>query len=317
MTTVKMTTAEDQTTGLSAALAEGAEAEFMYGYETGAPAGAREYLGAAATRIGGGVALSMRNDVTRYWSKALGFGFTEPVTRELLEEVFAFYRANGDSGAVLQIAPPALPEDWAQLCADYGLQPGNKIQKLACPIDAFRPGRTDLRIEPVDADSVAEWASLVLETFGMPEPGLAEMLIAGLDNPAFTPLAAWDSGQMVAAANLCVHGPIGSLNTGATRPSHRGRGAQSGLLAARAELARQAGCRWLVGETAETGTSLNNMRRSGLEIIYTRQNWKWSAGTQEGHVSRAGVRTTGRRRSPCSRPGRRAGPRGRSAAGRR
>jgi GNAT superfamily N-acetyltransferase len=125
---------------------------------------------------------------------------------------------------------------------------------------------------------VTEWAALVLEIFGMQSVPLAEMLIAGLDNPAFTPVAAWDGDEMVAAANLCVHGPIGSLNTGATKPSHRGRGAQSGLLAARAELARAAGCRWLVGETAETGTSLNNMRRSGLEILYTRQNWKWSAG---------------------------------------
>jgi GNAT superfamily N-acetyltransferase len=279
---VDITVAEDQLTSLPAALAEGAEAEFMFVYETGAPAGAREQLGAAATRLGGGVVLSMRDDVTRYWSKALGFGFTEPVTRELLAEVFAFYRANGDSGAVLQLAPPVLPPDWDELCAEFGLEAGNRIQKLACPIDAFQPGRTDLRIDRVDADSVAEWAALVLEIFGMPAAGLAEMLIAGLENPAFTPVAAWDGDEMVAAANLCVHGPIGSLNTGATKPSHRGRGAQSGLLAARAELARQAGCRWLVGETAETGTSLNNMRRSGLKILYTRQNWKWSAGQQSG-----------------------------------
>jgi hypothetical protein len=45
-------------------LAETAEAEFMYQYETMASSPTQAALGVAAARIGGGVALSMRNDVT-------------------------------------------------------------------------------------------------------------------------------------------------------------------------------------------------------------------------------------------------------------
>ena len=62
-------------------------------------------LGIATLRISGGVALSMRHDVTGYWSKALGFGFEEPVTEELIGRVLAFYRAERTPGAVIQIAP--------------------------------------------------------------------------------------------------------------------------------------------------------------------------------------------------------------------
>jgi hypothetical protein len=43
------------------------------------PARTRASLGIEAARIGGGAALSMRNDPTELWSRALGFGFQERV----------------------------------------------------------------------------------------------------------------------------------------------------------------------------------------------------------------------------------------------
>jgi hypothetical protein len=74
------------------ALTEAADAEFMYQYEATAAPPTKTALGIATTRIGGGVALSMRNDITGYWSKALGFGFTELVASELIGQVVEFYR---------------------------------------------------------------------------------------------------------------------------------------------------------------------------------------------------------------------------------
>src|SRR5262245_31552661 len=93
-------------------LAETAEAEFMYQYQAMAPSPTQTALGVAAARIGGGVTLSMRHDVTGYWSKALGFGFTEPITGPLIDQVIDFYRAEHSPGAVIQIAPVALPAEW-------------------------------------------------------------------------------------------------------------------------------------------------------------------------------------------------------------
>jgi hypothetical protein len=178
---------------------------------------------------------------------------------------------------VIQIAPPALPSDWADLCAVFGLKPGSRIQKLACRIDDFQPGQTQLRVAEVDPVSIQGWASVILDTFGFPRELFSEMLTASLTHPSFQPFAAWDGEEIVAGANLFIDGQVGSLNTGATGSGHRGRGAQSGLLAMRAKAAAEAGCQWLVAETGETGTSLNNIRRSGLKILYTRQNWNWEA----------------------------------------
>ncbi|MER7891253.1 hypothetical protein ABTX15_15650 [Micromonospora sp. NPDC094482] len=270
---------------LTPALAEAAEAEFMYAYETGAPSVARERLGMAADRIGGGVVLSMRNDPVSYWSKALGFGFTEPVTRELVERIVAFYRAEGTPEAVIQIAPSALPPEWDDTRAAYGIEPTTSWVKLAAPIEQVRPGTgTRLRVGPVGEHDAAEWAQVLLRGFGMPTEGLAEMLTASVAHPQFHPYGVWDGPDLVAGANLFVHGPVGSLNSGATLPSHRKLGAQSALIAARAEAARAAGCRWLVAETGRpaegaTNQSLVNLERAGLRVRYVRQNWRWRAET--------------------------------------
>ncbi|OPX08718.1 GNAT family N-acetyltransferase [Mycobacterium sp. AT1] len=273
-------------------LAEAAEAEFMYRYESTASPATKRALGIATARIGGGVCLSVRHDVTGYWSKALGFGVTEPVTEELVEELVAFYLAEKATGAVIQIAPARLPEDWPEICRRHGLTPTSPWIKLVGAADDVQMSHaTDLSIRPVDAFDYPLWASTALRGFGMPTAGLSDMLAEALTHPGFRPFAAWDGDEMVAAANLFVHGPVGSLNATATLDTHRNRGAQSALIAARANEAANAGCRWLCAETGKPGDgevnpSLTNLVRSGLRPLYERQNWMWSPGdSTESHGS--------------------------------
>lgn len=81
--------------------AEGAEAEFMFAFESGAPDAVREQLGTTTVRLHSGVVLAMRNDPTGgYWNKALGSGVTEPVTDEVIGDVLDIYRENGSGIAV-------------------------------------------------------------------------------------------------------------------------------------------------------------------------------------------------------------------------
>ncbi|WP_142392673.1 GNAT family N-acetyltransferase [Mycobacterium sp. 3519A] len=262
-------------------LAEQAEAEFMYQYLAMASAETKARLGISTTRIGGGVAVSMRHDVTKYWSKALGFGITEPVSAELIDEIVDFYRGEQSSGAVIQIAPHAIPADWDEICARHGFTLRSSWFKLACDVNQFRPGTSELRVTPVSDSDAAQWASVTLQGFEMPEEQLLDMFVASAQHPNFRPYAAWDDDTMVAAANLYIHGAVGSFNADATLPSHRNRGAQSAMLAVRASEAASAGCRWLVAETGRpapgaTNPSLDNMLRSGLQPMYLRHNWAWT-----------------------------------------
>lgn len=127
----------------SPAATEGIEAEFLYQFEAGAPEAAASALGIVTARMHGGVVLSMRNDVTQFWSKALGFGFDEPVTTKVIGDVLDFYRDNGDSRAAIQIAPSALPSDWAEIVAEHGLLQGNRTAKHVGRIDALQLGRVN------------------------------------------------------------------------------------------------------------------------------------------------------------------------------
>ncbi|MEV4629267.1 GNAT family N-acetyltransferase [Micromonospora sp. NPDC049523] len=265
------------------ALAELAEAEVMFQFESGAPEDVRSALGMAQTRIGGGVALSMRHDPAGgYWNKALGFGFGEPVTAKTIAEVCDFYREQGRQQATIQIAPSRLPDDWDEICAAQGITPGSYWVQLTREVTDFPTVETTLRITEVDTSQAAQWASVLMRGFGMPEEGLAEMMAATVAHPDFRAYAAWDGDEMVAAANLFVHGEAGGISGASTLPTHRGRGAQSALLAARARGAAEAGCRWLTAQTGrpaegDHNASLENMRRLGFQINYDRRNWVWQA----------------------------------------
>jgi GNAT superfamily N-acetyltransferase len=241
---------------LSAAQTEAVEAEFMYQVEAGAPAHDQEVLGIATERLAGGVVLSARNDPTAYWSKALGFGFDEPVSGHLIDQILDVWRAEQNPLGVLQIAPEVIPDDWDEIRETRGLEPG-------------------VRITPVAKEDTERWAHAVLDGFGMPHEGISGMLMAMAAHPQFHPYAAWDGGTIVGGATLFVQGQIGELVAGAVLEQYRKRGAQTALIAARARKARELGCRWVVAETDE-GRS-GNMLRAGLKQLYVRQNHVWHA----------------------------------------
>jgi hypothetical protein len=155
---------------------------------------------------------------------------------------------------------------------------------LACPITEAAPQPSDLQAGPSAPNQIDEWIKVLLNGFGMPDE-LADMMTGRLDG-GLKPFAAWDGDEMVAAADLYVHRDVASLNATATLSTHRNRGAQTALIAARIKASAEAGCRWLVAETgvAEPGTSnpsLDNLKRAGLRPRYVRQNWVWR--TPGGH----------------------------------
>ncbi|WP_326567510.1 hypothetical protein VSH64_37625 [Amycolatopsis rhabdoformis] len=269
---------------------EDSEAESVYRLETGAPEAAREALGITATRLGGGVVLSVRNDPTHFWSKALGFGRTEPVTAELIAEVCAFYRAAGTRRATLALAPSVLPEDWADICAREGLTTSTSWAKLVAPVadvvaradDPARKQVNGIRIAPVEPRDAHRWASRMLGVFGMPEEHLVDVFVAATADPACYPYAGWLGDDLVGTGLLYRMGDIGQLFSGAVAEHARNRGGQTEFIAVRARLAAELGCRWLVAETgAETdgehNSSLHNLLNLGFEVAYERPNWTWRA----------------------------------------
>ncbi|MEV4759122.1 GNAT family N-acetyltransferase [Micromonospora sp. NPDC049559] len=270
----------EPTEKITTALVECVEVELNVAIVALLPAVVRERYGFAVRRVGGGASLAYREGNLH---KTLGLGLTEPVTEKLIADVIDWHREHGSTALRIQIAPDALPSDWDEICAVHGLTGGGWTVKLAGAVDAIQSRTTDLRIAPVTPAQAGQWASLITDVFGMPEP-FTMATAASVGQPAYRGYAAWDGDEMVAAASLFIHGEAAALNSDATEESHRGRGAQSALIAARAAAAAAVGCRWLVAETArpepgDSTPSLNNMIRLGLTPLYDRQDWVWQAAT--------------------------------------
>jgi hypothetical protein len=281
------------TADVSPAVLEQTEAESLADFEDSATAAAKTALGLRELRIGGGVVLAMPGDPTGFWSKAVGLGFTEPITLQLLEQVIGFYREQGMTSAALQIAPDALPPDWDGICGQLNISPGQELVKLAGDLGRISatiaaaggaaaylgPG---LRLTAVGTGQAREWGTLMWRVFEFPHEHQVEMPVGTVGRPGWQAFAVSSGDTMVAAANLRVSGGVGHLFGGTTLPEARGLGAQSALIAARAVAARAAGCDWLIGETAAEGpgtrnSSLHNMARAGLTVRYAKRNWMWQA----------------------------------------
>ncbi|MEV7735765.1 GNAT family N-acetyltransferase [Streptomyces sp. NPDC088921] len=241
-----------------------------------------------ATRMGDAVVLSMRDDPTRFWSKALGFGRSTPVTSDLVSEVCSFYRAERTPMAVLQIAPSLIPDDWSDVCAREGISGGSSWVKLVAETsqvvsaadDPERRQADGVRVGPVESHDSRQWASVMLRAFGMPEPHYVDMVESSVGKPDWHPHAVWMGTEIVGTGTMYTNGETAQLFGGAVLPHARNRGGQTELLIAGARAARQSGCLLLVAETGvevdgDHNPSLHNMLGLGFKVAYERRNWVW------------------------------------------
>jgi len=153
------------------------------------------------------------------------------------------------------------------------------------PWTRFVRGTEPLR-KPADA--------LAVEMVGEAErPAFGDACATGSDAPAY--FAGWvgqlverqgwhcfavrANGAIIATAALYATNGAGWLGFAATQEQHRGRGAQSALLAARVEHARTLGVTTLVTDTAAApgeppGPSHRNIVRAGFRLDSVRANWE-------------------------------------------
>jgi GNAT superfamily N-acetyltransferase len=146
-----------------------------------------------------------------------------------------------------------------------------KFKRGVEPVDA----RTNLEI--AEARASRDVDSILRTTWGVP-PDAARWLSALADHGDWHCFVAYDGELPVAGAMLYATDEAGWLGVASTVVEYRCRGAQSALLAARIERARELGLDLLVTETgvpAEDGpgASYRNIVRAGFEPAYVRPNY--------------------------------------------
>jgi GNAT superfamily N-acetyltransferase len=268
-------------------LAEQTEIGAYVDFATGAPPPVREALGIGSLRVGSVLALAIREDPSRFFNRAGGFGAGEPVTVDVLAQVREFYREQGLLQGAFMIAPPLLPPDWAATAAKLNLTKGSRYAKLGCDIETALSAADGvaaldprLRVGLVEPRQAHEWAAVMMTTYGFTMSDMADMATSCVGRPNWQQYAVREGEQIIAVGSIFINGECADMFGAATLPEGRGRGAQSALLTVRARAAQTAGCRWLVAETGAEGpgdhnTSLRNMLRAGFEPLYERVTWLW------------------------------------------
>lgn len=133
------------TTTVPFGLAEQTEIAAYTDFVTGAAAPLREALGIGSLHVGSALALAIREDPSRFFSRAGGFGAGEPITVDLVAQVCDFYRRQGVSQGAFMVAPPLQPPHWAATADELNLTPGNRLVKPGGTSRAHSPQRTASR----------------------------------------------------------------------------------------------------------------------------------------------------------------------------
>lgn len=198
-----------------------------------------------------------------------------------LEEIVEHYRERGVGRWMLQVAPEDGSTELSHALSEGGLVPlrgwakhAGLVSRIPRPVE---DPRFDLRVELIGRDRAHDWASVLAGEFGFPA-GSEEWPSATVGLPGWSHYVVYDVDTPVACAALIARDSVGTLNFAATLESHRRRGAQSALIAARIQEARRSGLEWLVTETDEElpdrpNPSYRNVIRLGLPVRYVRANW--------------------------------------------
>ncbi|MBI5169496.1 MAG: hypothetical protein HZA61_08415 [Candidatus Eisenbacteria bacterium] len=242
-----------------------------------APESVRASLGLRTVEREGALVIAADHIESLLMNRVLGGGLQGSLDTRTLDAIEKFFA--GRQPYAINLSPLARPDGVTGALMDRGLATYFHHVKWARDSSPYTPARaTDLRIAPVDAALAPAWAELSADAFVHGAEGGAAWLASLHGRRGWRMFVALDGAQVVAGGALFTHGSCGWLGMGITRDSHRARGAQSALLAARIAAAHAAKARWLTTETAPNWEDLNpvswrNVERAGFGVIYDRPSW--------------------------------------------
>jgi len=240
-----------------------------------APPPIRAAFGIVSRRTDDGALLVCRA-IDHLQFNRLGYlGIAAPARAETVDAAFADFDAAGVKNWILHVAQGA--DTLNALCGSRGLTPHPRTwAKFIRDNRAAPTVATSLVVREVDAADGRAFGAAAAQGFGMP-PAVANWLAALAGRPRWRCFVGFDGDTPAAAGALFIDGGCAWLGIGATVGSHRKRGAQSAILAARINAAIASGCTLLTTETGipqpgEPAPSYANIQRADFAVAYPRPN---------------------------------------------
>jgi ribosomal protein S18 acetylase RimI-like enzyme len=208
-------------------------------------------------------------------NRIVGLGVDAPATQEELDRALA---AAAGTTFYVALSPHAAPSELSRWLSAREFERGwGWMQFVRSVEDPPALARNGIELVEVGGRREAEtFARIVAGAYGLP----AETLrwLASVVGSGWRAWLAVEADEAVGAAALYADEGLGYLSFAGTLPEHRGRGAQSALLAARIRRARELGCRLVVTETGELradlpSSSYRNIIRAGFGELHVVENW--------------------------------------------
>lgn len=244
-----------------------------------APAGLAAEIGLSRLDAAGAMAIGSHATARRMYNHVFALGLDADAADSLLEQLDAFYRRAG-AHAYAVAPPPSAHHD-----ALVARLPARGFRRAERWLRLVRTGgeapRVDapagLTVRGLAAPDAAALGTLVTSAFPH-APGAEEWIGNIVTRERWRVFGCFDRGSLVACGALFARGATGWLGLGVTASTHRGRGAQRALIAARVAAAASAGLTVLAAETTDDtpdapNPSTHNLWRMGFRELYPRQTW--------------------------------------------
>ena len=228
-------------------------------------------------KIGSGIATAAGKIDILAFNRVIGLGLDGPVIESQLNEIIRFYRPTSIPRIFLQLSPKVVTDELSGFLNKQGFQYYNNWTKLYREIYPIPRAKSSLRIEQIGTDRADLFARIIIASFEWPEM-VKPMVALPVGRKGWKHYLAYHGSEPVACAACFIKGKFASLAFAATLPDYRGLGAQSALIARRFQDAAEAGCKWMVVETAEDKperpvASYRNLKRLGFELAYLCPNY--------------------------------------------
>lgn len=208
-------------------------------------------------------------------NRVVGLGLERPATEADVDAALA--AIGPDVAFYVAVAPGARPAELPTWLRTRGLSPGWGWMAFRRGVEDLPVVDTALRLAgAVTPHERAAFARIVRISYGLPEA--VELPIAGAHDRGWQCWIALDSDEPIGAAALFAADGVAYLGLAGTLPDHRGKGAQSALLARRIRSAAELGCELVVTETGERrdgrpSGSYRNIVRAGFTEVGVTANW--------------------------------------------
>lgn len=211
-------------------------------------------------------------------SRAIGLGMNGAASRADIEQVEEFYRSRQ---ALVQIdLCPLADASLKALLNERGYQVGEFNNVWFRTLEDYEGAgapASGVSVREAKAADGDTWIRAVSGGFTEREDLTAddlEIATVFFNDPEARCFLSSVDGQAAGGGAMFVHEGIAAFFSGSTLPTARGRGAQTALLHARLQAARDAGCDLALVKTVPGNASQRNVQRAGFHLAYTKATMK-------------------------------------------